>query len=214
MLMQPPYPKNEDETRKKEQSSLVSSGVVTSAEKDEKESSMRDMREKVRASEEALKIQGQSASASPVSKETGKKAPEEAVPFFSGQEDASFFDLSDMPVYSAKEKGPFVPGDGQVPVTQAELIAALKEVNDPELMLNIYDLGLVYKADISDEGDVLIEMTLTSPLCPMADMMPQMVAQRVALLDGVREVSVFLVWEPVWTMDRMSEDYKLMLNLF
>jgi FeS assembly SUF system protein len=130
------------------------------------------------------------------------------------KENVSSLDLSELPVYSAKEKGFFVPGDNQIPVTQAELTAALKEVNDPELMLNIYDLGLVYKTDISDEGDVFIEMTLTSPLCPMADMMPQMVAQRVALLDGVREVSVSLVWEPVWTMDKMSEEYKLMLNLF
>ena len=107
-----------------------------------------------------------------------------------------------------------VPLPDGVPVASREsVIAAIKEVQDPELMLSIYDLGLVYRADISEKGDVCVDMTLTSPTCPIAGEMPGMVAASVAKLEGVGRIKVQLVWDPPWTLDKVSEDLKIALGI-
>ena len=96
----------------------------------------------------------------------------------------------------------------------AEIVAALKTVFDPEIPADIYELGLIYKVDISDERAVDVTMTLTTPNCPAAAEMPQMVENAVASVPGVGVVNVNIVWEPAWTPDRMSEEAKLELNMF
>lgn len=98
---------------------------------------------------------------------------------------------------------------------QADLIAvedALKSVHDPEIPVNIYDLGLIYEIDRRQNGDVYVAMSLTAPGCPVAGEMPGQVAQALAKVDGVGEVSVELVWDPPWTPNRMSEDAKMALD--
>ena len=103
---------------------------------------------------------------------------------------------------------------GKTIATEAEVIEALKLVEDPELMLNIYDMGLIYKIDIATNGDVRIDMTLTAPGCPVADELPKRAAEAVATLPGVGKTFVQLVWEPAWTPERMSEDARMMLEIF
>lgn len=93
------------------------------------------------------------------------------------------------------------------------IIAALREVHDPEIPVNIYDLGLIYTIDIQSNGDVNVEMTLTAPACPVAGMMPGIVKDAVANVEGVGEVKVDLIWDPPWTMDRMSDEAKLQLGM-
>ena len=89
---------------------------------------------------------------------------------------------------------------------------ALKTVHDPEIPVNIYDLGLIYDVDRRPNGDVYITMSLTAPGCPVAGEMPGQVAAAVAAADGVGEVSVELVWSPPWTPERMSDDARLALD--
>ena len=79
--------------------------------------------------------------------------------------------------------------------------------------MNIYDLGLIYEAEITDNGDVAITMSLTAPGCPVAGEMPQMVADAVAAIESAGEVSVRLVWDPPWTQERMSDDARLALGM-
>jgi FeS assembly SUF system protein len=104
-------------------------------------------------------------------------------------------------------------GPGDAPVTQDQVIEAIRTVYDPEIPVNIYDLGLIYTIDIDPEGKVHIDMTLTAPGCPVAGSMPTYVEDTVSLVDGVREVEVELVWDPPWTPERMSEDAKLALGM-
>jgi len=94
------------------------------------------------------------------------------------------------------------------------IIEAMRTVYDPEIPVNIYDLGLVYTHVISERGDVAIEMSLTAPGCPVAGDLPGWVAEAVAKVEGIGEVEVALVWEPAWTPERMSEDAKLALGMF
>ena len=95
-----------------------------------------------------------------------------------------------------------------------EIIEALRTVHDPEIPVNIYDLGLIYNTERLDDGDVRILMTLTAPACPVAGEMPYDVAAAVSGIDGVGEVEVVLTWEPPWTQDNMSDDAKLILNIY
>ncbi|MEQ8393813.1 SUF system Fe-S cluster assembly protein [Thalassobaculum sp.] len=104
--------------------------------------------------------------------------------------------------------------EGAAVADEAEVIEALRTVHDPEIPLNIYDLGLIYDVERFDDGSVKIEMTLTAPACPVAGEMPMMVAEAVAGVPGVGEVEVQLVWEPQWTVERMSEDARLALDMF
>ena len=93
------------------------------------------------------------------------------------------------------------------------VIGALKEVFDPEIPVNIYDLGLIYAVEIDSEANVQIKMTLTAPGCPVAQTFPGTVEDAVKKVDGVHDANVELVWDPPWTQDRMSEVAKLELGL-
>jgi len=93
------------------------------------------------------------------------------------------------------------------------VIAALKTVHDPEIPVNIYELGLIYDVDVSEAGAVRIRMTLTSPACPVAGALPAEVEAKARSQQGVTDVAVDLVWEPAWTPDRMSPAAKLQLNM-
>jgi FeS assembly SUF system protein len=93
-----------------------------------------------------------------------------------------------------------------------EVMAALKTVRDPELPVNLVDLGLIYGLDVRDDGVVSIEMTLTTPACPVAGALPEQVQSIVSLVPGVSAVLVRLVWSPPWTQDRMSEAARLELG--
>ena len=95
-----------------------------------------------------------------------------------------------------------------------QLIAALKTVYDPEIPVDIYELGLIYKVDVADHKDVTIDMTLTAPGCPVAGEMPNMVRDALLSVPGVGEVTVNMTFDPPWTPDRMSEEAKLELNMF
>ena len=97
---------------------------------------------------------------------------------------------------------------------QDDVIAALKTVCDPEIMVNVYDMGLIYAINIQPSGDVFIDMTLTAPGCPAAGILPQQAADAVAQLKGVGNVEVKIVWEPAWTMERMSDEARAMFDLF
>ncbi len=94
------------------------------------------------------------------------------------------------------------------------VIDALKTVYDPEIPVNIYDLGLIYDIEIDEAGDVAIRMTLTAPACPVAGEMPGRVAETVAAVEGVGRVEVTLVWDPPWDMSRMSEEARLALDMW
>ena len=93
------------------------------------------------------------------------------------------------------------------------VIDALKEIYDPEIPVNIYDLGLIYGVDISEDGHVTVTMTLTTPHCPVAESMPGEVELRVAAVPGVRDCDVSLVWDPPWDMAKMSDEAKLELGM-
>lgn len=95
-----------------------------------------------------------------------------------------------------------------------KVIAALKTVYDPEIPVNIYDLGLIYDINLNDEHHVFIQMTLTSPGCPVAQTFPGTVEQAVNKVEGVSDCTVELVWDPPWTQDRMTEVARLELGIF
>ncbi|HEY4264920.1 MAG TPA: SUF system Fe-S cluster assembly protein [Micropepsaceae bacterium] len=95
-----------------------------------------------------------------------------------------------------------------------ELIAAMKTVYDPEIPVDIYELGLIYKVDVADNKDVTVDMTLTAPGCPVAGEMPNMVRDALLTVPGVGEVTVNMTFDPPWTPERMSEEAKLELNMF
>ena len=95
-----------------------------------------------------------------------------------------------------------------------EIVSALKTVFDPEIPADIYELGLIYKVDIKDDRSVDVMMTLTTPNCPAAGELPQMVENAVASVPGVGVVNVNLVWDPAWTPDRMTDEARLVLNMW
>jgi FeS assembly SUF system protein len=104
--------------------------------------------------------------------------------------------------------------DGSEIADDDAVIEAMRSVYDPEIPVNIYDLGLIYNFKIDDKGDVYVEMSLTAPGCPVAGEMPGMVSGAVSQIDGIGVVTTRLVWEPMWSPDRMSEDAKLALGMF
>ena len=93
------------------------------------------------------------------------------------------------------------------------VIAALKDIFDPEIPVNIYDLGLIYGVDVSDNGAVVVSMTLTTPHCPVAESMPGEVELRVSAVPGVRDAEVNLVWDPPWDPAKMSDEARLELGM-
>jgi FeS assembly SUF system protein len=96
----------------------------------------------------------------------------------------------------------------------AKLIAAMKTVYDPEIPVDIYELGLIYKVDVADNKDVSVDMTLTAPGCPVAGEMPAMVQEALEKVEGIGTVSVNMTFDPPWTPDRMSEEARLELNMY
>lgn len=105
-----------------------------------------------------------------------------------------------------------LPGEPGGAVYDA-VIAALKEIYDPEIPVNIYDLGLIYGVDVSDDGHTVVTMTLTTPHCPVAETMPGEVELRVGAVPGVGDVEVNLVWDPPWNPAQMSDEAKLELGM-
>ena len=95
-----------------------------------------------------------------------------------------------------------------------KLVAALKTVYDPEIPVDIYELGLIYKVDVADNKDLTVDMTLTAPNCPVAGEMPGMVKSALETVEGVGAVTVNMTFDPPWTPDRMSEEAKLELNMY
>ena len=94
-----------------------------------------------------------------------------------------------------------------------KIIEAIKKIYDPEIPVNIYDLGLIYKIEVNAKNKVNIEMTLTSPNCPVAESLPKQVKDNILKVEGVSDVNLNLVWEPPWDKEKMSEAAKLELNL-
>ena len=94
-----------------------------------------------------------------------------------------------------------------------KVIEEIKKIYDPEIPVNIYELGLIYKIEILDKKKVNIDMTLTTPNCPVADSLPKMVKNNILKIEGISDVDLNLVWDPPWTKDKMSEVAKLELNL-
>lgn len=103
--------------------------------------------------------------------------------------------------------------DGVPVASKDDVIDALKLVFDPEINVDVYNLGLIYKIEISFDGNVFIEMTLTSPTCPMAEEIPHWVADSVASVEGVGEVEVKLVWAPAWDLSKMSDEARFQLDI-
>jgi FeS assembly SUF system protein len=111
------------------------------------------------------------------------------------------------------------PQDGALPEAEIarltdEIIAGLKTVYDPEIPADIYELGLIYRIDISDQRAVTIDMTLTTPNCPAAQELPIMVENAVSSVPGVGEAKVNIVWEPPWDPSRMSDEARTVLNMW
>tara|TARA_Y100001958_G_C21047390_1_gene414844 strand:+ start:285 stop:587 length:303 start_codon:yes stop_codon:yes gene_type:complete len=94
-----------------------------------------------------------------------------------------------------------------------KIINEIKKIYDPEIPVNIFELGLIYKIEVINNKKALIEMTLTSPNCPVAESLPNSVKENILKIDGIEDVELKLVWDPPWTKDKMSEAAKLELNL-
>ena len=94
-----------------------------------------------------------------------------------------------------------------------QVIEEIKKIYDPEIPVNIYELGLIYKIEVDEKNKVNIDMTLTSPNCPVAESLPKEVKENIMKVEGVSDVNLNLVWEPPWNKDKMSEAAKLELNL-
>ena len=96
---------------------------------------------------------------------------------------------------------------------KSKVIEVVKKIYDPEIPVNIYELGLIYKIDVDEKNKVNVDMTLTSPNCPVAESLPKEVKENIMKVEGVSDVNLNIVWEPPWDKDKMSEAAKLELNL-
>ena len=99
-------------------------------------------------------------------------------------------------------------------IQENQVIECIKTVVDPEIPVNLYDLGLIYEINITDKNDIKIKMTLTNPNCPVAGSMPENVGKSVERLNNLNSIEVSLVWEPKWSKDLMSDEAKLALDIF
>jgi FeS assembly SUF system protein len=105
-------------------------------------------------------------------------------------------------------------GENTPPVTEDAIIAAIATIYDPEIPVNIYELGLIYAVEILDDGRVKVEMTLTAPACPSAQELPEQVREATMGVPGVTSCEVDVVWDPPWDPSRMSEEARLQLNMY
>ena len=103
--------------------------------------------------------------------------------------------------------------DGTFTIKKEDIVNQMKEVFDPEIPVNIYDLGLIYEIKIDEEKKVEVIMTLTSPNCPVAESLPKEVSQKIKSLKGMKSLAVYLTFDPPWDQDMMSEDAKLALDI-
>ncbi|MBV7258624.1 SUF system Fe-S cluster assembly protein [Erythrobacter crassostreae] len=133
-------------------------------------------------------------------------------------------DADETPVSSEPRKRDYLdgflhqqPAEGEVggpgSDLQTAVVDALKEIYDPEIPVNIYDLGLIYGVDVDDEADATITMTLTTPHCPVAETMPGEVELRAASVPGIRDAEVNLVWDPPWSPEKMTDEARLELGM-
>ena len=126
--------------------------------------------------------------------------------------------MSDNSTATAATHGAWTP-EGEVPPapqrpSEDTIISLLKTVFDPEIPVDIFELGLIYAVEIADDGKVKVEMTLTTPSCPSAQELPAQVGEAVRMVPGVTDVDVEVVWDPPWDQSRMSEDARLALDMF
>ena len=127
--------------------------------------------------------------------------------------------MSENSTAAAATHGAWTP-EGEVPPAAPErpsedkIISLIKTVFDPEIPVDIFELGLIYAVEIADDGKVKVEMTLTTPSCPSAQELPAQVEEAVRMVPGVTDVEVEVVWDPPWDQSRMSEDARLALNMF
>ncbi len=122
-------------------------------------------------------------------------------------------DATTVPVHGAWTPVGEQPAPAR-PLDEEAVIAAISTVYDPEIPVDIYQLGLIYASELADDGKVKVEMTLTTPSCPSAQELPAQVEEAVRAVDGVTDVTVDVVWDPPWDQSRMSEDARLALNMF
>jgi FeS assembly SUF system protein len=120
----------------------------------------------------------------------------------------------EKPAVNAAVAGSSALPEGEVNRLTDDIVSALKTVYDPEIPADIYELGLIYKIDIGDDRAIKIDMSLTSPNCPSAQELPVMVENAVASIDGVGPVKVDVVWDPPWDPSRMSDEARLVLNMW
>ena len=106
-----------------------------------------------------------------------------------------------------------VASNGDTEKLKSDIVEMLRTIFDPEIPVNIHEIGLIYGLDVEPDGSVHIRMTLTSPMCPVAETLPPEVEAKVASVPGVREVVVDVVWDPPWTPQMMSEDARLLLGI-
>ena len=119
----------------------------------------------------------------------------------------------EQPEQSAAAKPSAIPAEEMSRLTD-DIVGAIKTVYDPEIPADIYELGLIYRVDISDDRDVTIDMTLTTPNCPSAAELPMQVENAVSGISGVREAKVNIVWDPPWDPSRMSDEARAVLNMW
>jgi FeS assembly SUF system protein len=134
-----------------------------------------------------------------------------------GQPDSHPGDVAPPPSQGQNSSPPAVPeplSSEQIQDIEKEVIEALKTCYDPEIPVNIYELGLIYQIDVSPEAIVHIRMTLTSPACPAAGSLPPEVRDKAQSIPGVKDAKVEVVWDPPWTKERMSEAARLQLGIF
>lgn len=117
----------------------------------------------------------------------------------------------ELPVYKAYAGRELAVGIA--PAKMYDIVEAIKTVFDPEIPINVYDLGLIYKINQEDNGNIHIDMSLTAPGCPVAGVLPQQVADAAAGVSGVGTVEVEIVWEPAWSLERLSDEARMMLEM-
>ncbi|MEY4255999.1 MAG: hypothetical protein RLZZ141_1226 [Pseudomonadota bacterium] len=122
--------------------------------------------------------------------------------------------MDDATVNPTAESPATAMGQDELDRMTDRLVEQLKTVYDPEIPVDIYELGLIYKVDLSDDMDVVIDMTLTAPGCPVAGEMPGWVEEAILQVDGLKSCTVNLVFDPPWDPSRMSDEAKLQLNMF
>ena len=131
----------------------------------------------------------------------------------SEDKDGPMIEVAEKPQNAAISGSSSVPQDELDRLTD-QIVDALKTVYDPEIPADIYELGLIYKIDIADDRSVKVDMSLTSPNCPSAQELPIMVENAVSSVAGVKETKVEVVWDPPWDPSRMSDEARLVLNMW